>query len=250
MSRSTGVAVALFRDQVVVLTLYPYRDRDRVVHTLARDHGRLGLLARGARSPRGVLAPRLMVGNWLEVTYHRGPHASLGTLREVSLVADHQGLQGDLDAFACLEVMVEVADHLGHEGSSEPALFDALCAGLAALEGGAGRRGLVVFLVAALAASGLWGAGDRCEHCGRPWAGEIRELAGEGHALWCEPCGGERGRPFPLGLLLALVRIASPEGERVVLTREQEVRAIQWLTGRIEAQSRRRLKSAAFLNGL
>jgi len=244
------VYVALFRDQVVVLRLYPYRDRDRVVHTLSRDHGRLGLLARGARSPRGALAPRLMVGNRLEVTYHRGPNASLGTLREVSLVEDHQGLQGDLDAFACLEVMVEVADHLAHEGSPEPALFDALCGGLAALERGEGRRGLVAYLVAALAASGLWGGGGRCEHCGRPWAGEIREVAGEGHALWCGHCAGERGRPFPVGLLLALARIAATDGGRVLLTREQEGRAIDWLTGRIEAHARRRLKSVAFLDAL
>lgn len=243
--------MALFRDQVVVLRLYPYRDRDRVVHTLSRERGRLGLLARGARSPRGVLAPRLMVGNRLEVTYHRGPNASLGTLREVSLVVDHQGLQGDLDAFASLEVMVEVADHLAHEGSPEPALFDALCGGLIALDNGAGRRGLVVYLVAALAATGLWGGGDRCEHCGRPWEGEIRELAGEGHALWCGRCAGERGRPFPVGLLLALARIAvDEEGGRVRLSGDQEARVIDWLAARIEAHVRRRLKSIAFLRGM
>ncbi len=243
--------MALFRDQVVVLRLYPYRDRDRVVHTLSRERGRLGLLARGARSPRGALAPRLMVGNRLEVTYHRGPNASLGTLREVSLVTDHQGLQGDLDAFASLEVMAEVADHLAHEGSPEPALFDALCGGLVALEGGAARRGLVAYLVAALAATGLWGGGGRCEHCGRPWTEEIRELAGEGHALWCGRCAGERGSPFPVGLLLALTRIAAEGVDgRVVLTGEQEGRAIRWLTGRVEGQSRRRLKSVAFLDVL
>ncbi len=243
--------MALYRDQVVVLRLYAYRDRDRVVHTLSRDHGRLGLVARGARSPRGALAPRLMVGNRLEVTYHRGPHASLGTLREVSLVEDHQGLQGDLDAFACLEVMLEVADHLAHEGSPEPALFDTLCAGLAALERGEGRRGLVAYLVGALAASGLWGGVGRCEHCGRPWAGAIREVAGEGHALWCDRCAGERGRPLAMGLLLALARIAS-EGEagRVRLSAAQEARAIDWLAARVEAHAHRRLKSLAFLRSL
>ncbi len=240
--------MGLYRDEVVVLRLHPYRDRDRIVHTLARERGRLGLLARGARSPRGPLAARLQLGNRLEVTYHRGPHASLGTLREAALLEDHQRLQGDLDAFAALEVMLEAAGHLAHEDAPEPELFEALVAGLAALERGEGRRAVVPFLLAALAAAGLWGGGDRCERCGRPWAGEVRELTAEGHALWCGGCAGGRGRPLAPGLLLALAALAA--GRRVALTEAQERRALRLLAGRIASHAHRPLRSLPFLESL
>lgn len=240
--------MAIYRDEVVVLRLTPFRERDRIVHTLSRDHGRLGLVARSARSPRGALASRLVIANRLEVTYHRGPHAELGTLREASVVRDHQGLHGDLAAFASLEVILEVADHMGHEDNPAPDLFAAVCGALDALHGGGDRgRHCLCFLLAALAAAGLWGGSERCEHCGRPWEAEIREVDGEGHALWCGTCAGRRGRPFPLGLLKSLTHLARRPDDRVGLTPEAEQRAVEWLAGRIAAHTRRRLKGLPFL---
>jgi DNA repair protein RecO len=241
--------MAIYRDEVVVLRLTPFRDRDRIVHTLSRERGRLGLVARGARSPRGVLAPRLAIGNQLEVTYHRGPHADLGTLREATVVRDHQGLHGDLAGFASLELILEVADHLGHDDNPEPDLFVAVCGALDALHRDHDRvRGVVVYLLAALAAAGLWGGTERCEQCGRAWDVEVREIAGEGHALWCRHCAGGRGRRFPLGLLRSLAHLAQRPDDRLRLTREEELRASEWLAGRIEAHTRRRLKSVSFFH--
>ncbi|MGD2063916.1 MAG: DNA repair protein RecO [Nitrospirota bacterium] len=240
--------MAIYRDEVVVLRLTPFRERDRIVHTLSRARGRLGLVARSARSPRGALASRLAIANQLEVTYHRGPHAELGTLRDATVLRDHQGLQGDLAGFASLEVTLEVADHLGHDDNPEPDLFAAVCRALDMLHGGEERdRGIVLYLLAALAGSGLWGGTERCEHCGRTWEGEVREIPGDGHALWCGRCAAGRGRPFPVGLLKSLGHLALRPGDRLRLTRNEELRAVEWLTGRIEAHTRRRLKSIPFL---
>jgi len=240
--------MAIYRDEVVVLRLTPFRERDRIVHTLSRDRGHLGLVARSARSPRGALAARLAIANRLEVTYHRGPHAEMGTLREASVVRDHQGLHGDLAAFASLEAILEVADHLGHEDNPEPELFAAVCHALDALHGEGDRtRHCLRYLLGALATAGLWGGSERCEHCGRPWESEIREIAGEGHALWCGHCAVRRGRPFPLGLLKALAHLSRRPDDRLRLTPEEERRAVEWLAGRIEAHTRRRLKSLPFL---
>ena len=241
--------MAIYRDEVVVLRLTPFRDRDRIVHTLSRERGRLGLVARSARSPRGVLASRLAIANQLEVTYHRGPHADLGTLREATVVRDHQGLQGDLPGFASLELILEVADHLGHDDNPEPELFVAACRALDDLHLDRDRvRGVLIYLLAALAAAGLWGGTERCEHCGRTWDVEVREIAGEGHALWCGRCAGGRGRPFPLGLLKSLAHLARRPEDRLRLTAEEERRACEWLAGRIEAHTRRRLKSLPFFH--
>jgi DNA repair protein RecO (recombination protein O) len=239
--------MAIYRDEVVVLRLTPFRERDRIVHTLSRARGRLGLVARSARSPRGALASRLAIANYLEVTYHRGPHAELGTLRDATVLRDHQGLHGDLAGFASLELILEVADHLGHDDNPEPDLFAAVCRALDALHGGGDRsRGIVLYLLAALAAAGLWGGTERCEHCGRTWEVEVREISGEGHALWCGHCASGRGRPFPVGLLKSLAHLARRPGDRLRLTRDEELRASEWLAGRIEAHTRRRLKSVPF----
>jgi DNA repair protein RecO len=241
--------MAIYRDEVVVLRLTPFRERDRIVHSLSRERGRLGLVARGARSPRGALAPRLAIANQLEVTYHRGPHAELGTLRDATVLRDHQGLQGDLAAFASLELILEVADHLAHDDNPEPELFLAVGVALDGLHHDDDRvRGVVTYLLSALAATGLWGGTGQCEHCGRTWEVEIREIPGAGHALWCGRCAAGRGRLFPLGLLKSLDHLARRPGDRLRLTRDEELRASEWLAGRIEAHTHRRLKSMPFFH--
>jgi len=147
MSAGTGVAAPARRhrrfsesrvDQqaAFVLHSYPWRETSLIVDVFTRDHGRVGLVARGAKRPtsqfRGLLAP------FAPIAVSWSGRAEIKSLVRAEWVGGLAPLRGDelLSAFYLNELLVRLLAR----GDPHEALFFSYAHTLRALSLGAAQR--------------------------------------------------------------------------------------------------------------
>jgi DNA repair protein RecO (recombination protein O) len=116
-----------------LLHAHPYSESSLVLDVFARDHGRLAVLARGARRPRSALRGVLLAFQPLELGWFGG--GEVKTLAKAEWVGGLPLLQGKslLLGYYLNELLLKL---LPRE-DAHAALYDAYGAALAALAGGA-----------------------------------------------------------------------------------------------------------------
>ncbi|MCB9601824.1 MAG: DNA repair protein RecO [Sandaracinus sp.] len=152
------------RDDAFLLRAVDFRDHDRVLTLLTREHGTLGVLARGARRSRKRFGGALEPFQRLAVTWR--PGRGLGTLNEALVRRSHPGLLASLARMRLAGDGTAFVRQLCVEGQGDPEVFDALDVFLAAVAevGVAHEEGLgLAFRVRVLA---LFGASPELELCG------------------------------------------------------------------------------------
>lgn len=116
-----------------LLHAYPYSETSLIVEIFARDHGRLALLARGARRPRAALRGVLLSFQPLELGWFGG--GEVKTLAKAEWVGGMPLLRGEglLLGYYLNELLLKLLPREdAHAG-----LFDAYAAALTALSRGA-----------------------------------------------------------------------------------------------------------------
>jgi len=121
------------RAAAFLLHSYPYSETSLILEVFAREHGRLALLARGARRPRSMLRGVLQAFQPLELSWFGG--GEVKTLAKAEWLGGLPLLVGPglLSGFYLNELLMKL---LPRE-DAHPALFDAYGEALAALAGGA-----------------------------------------------------------------------------------------------------------------
>jgi DNA repair protein RecO (recombination protein O) len=116
-----------------LLHAHPYSETSLVLDVFARDHGRLAILARGARRPRSALRGVLLAFQPLELGWFGG--GEVKTLAKAEWMGGLPLLQGKclLLGYYLNELLLKL---LPRE-DAHPALYDAYGAALAALSHGA-----------------------------------------------------------------------------------------------------------------
>ena len=154
-----------------VLHTRAYRDTSLLVEALTRDHGRIGLVARGARGPRGRLRGLLQPLQPLLLSWTgRG---ELMTLTAAEAAGSAHALRDEalLSAFYANEVLLRVLQR----GDAQPTVFEIYARTLAALAAGASAAPtLRVFEKRLLDALGWGAAYDHVAADGTPVAPDRR----------------------------------------------------------------------------
>jgi len=116
-----------------LLHAYPYSETSLIMEVFAREHGRLALLARGARRPRAALRGVLHAFQPLELGWFGG--GEVKTLAKAEWMGGMPLLRGDglLPGYYLNELLLKL---LPRE-DAHPLLFDAYAAALLALARGA-----------------------------------------------------------------------------------------------------------------
>lgn len=116
-----------------LLHAYPYSETSLIIEVFAREHGRLALLARGARRPRAALRGVLHAFQPLELGWFGG--GEVKTLAKAEWLGGLPLLRGDglLLGYYLNELLLKL---LARE-DAHPLLFDAYAAALQALARGA-----------------------------------------------------------------------------------------------------------------
>jgi DNA repair protein RecO (recombination protein O) len=164
--------VTELRDEAFLLRAVDYRDHDRIVTLLTREHGAIGVMARGARRSRKRFGGALEPFQRLAITWK--PGRGLGTLAEAVVRRSHPALLGSLAKLRVAGEGTAFVRTLCAEGQAEPVVFDELDRFFAHLGAATETSGSPpeVRNVAALALAfrmrllGLFGASPELEVCG------------------------------------------------------------------------------------
>ncbi|MGH7609024.1 MAG: DNA repair protein RecO [Candidatus Dormibacteria bacterium] len=157
------------RDEGIVLRRRTYSEADRVLVMVTRDHGKLSVLARGARRPRARNAAGLDLLTRSEVLLAQGRGLALLTqARPLGLPWPGQ----DLIRTACGAVLAELVDATLEEGHPDPGLYF-LVAGLRErlADPGSDPRAELAWGAFQIAVAGGYRPDlARCALCGEPLA--------------------------------------------------------------------------------
>ena len=188
MASGADVALAEISADALLLRRIPYGDTSLILHIVAERHGRLSLMARGARRANSPLRALVEPLFHLRLRWRAG-RTGMGTLLDAERGAC---LLPETHHLAGLEVL-SVAARLFGEGEVHG--YAELRAALVLLAVRPPDSGLLAAVWSLLDAGGWLGALDHCWACGRKDT-DMRWSQGQ---LRCAACGG--GRKVSPGLI-------------------------------------------------
>lgn len=177
----------LVRDEGVVLAREDHMETDIIATVLTKNHGKLRILAKGARrltSPSGAV---LDVANRVELIYYR--RRELPLLREATLIRSFSHVREDLARLEAALRGLALARDVLPEGQPEPRAYPLVLSFLQTLEGGSPPAKVLFSFVLHLLS--LLGYGPHLEGCVACGAKEELTWSGERGGLVCRKCGGE-----------------------------------------------------------
>ena len=169
----------------VVLHVMPYRETSAILRLLTRDLGVASALARGARRAKARTGPRLDLFMAGDATLFIKPHRDLHPLIAFDAEATHARLGSDVSRFAAASALAELALKCAPP-DPQPHAFDAVSAGLSAIENAPAELVETVALVAVwglVVSFGFSPALDRCVVCGNAVEGGVAFSPAQGGAL-------------------------------------------------------------------
>lgn len=126
---NVGARRRIEHEPAFVLHSYPYKETSLIVEALTRGHGRVGLLAKGARRPRSAWRGVLLAFHPLRLSWSQG--AEIGTLTGAEWSGGHGTPSGI--SLMCGFYLNELLLRLLAREDAHEALFDAYAGSVARL---------------------------------------------------------------------------------------------------------------------
>ena len=202
--------MAEIEDQGLLLRRIAYGESSLICHFLTAEHGRIAVMARGARRPKSAFRATLEPLFDLKLSWRPG-RSGMGTLTDLRRAAPLLPSMQTLDGLELLAL----ASRLFQEG--DPHGFEETRAALAVLAVRGGDQGLDAAIWNLLDRAGLVGDMNHCWQCGSQVLGQMLWQNG---ALHCERCG--QGAPVNAGLRRSISDIA--DGGRVRINAAEAAR--------------------------
>src|SRR2546423_8554354 len=102
--------LATYRDRAVVLRKLDYGEADRIFTLLTRDHGKVGVIAKGARKQASKLGPSLELYGHIDVLLARG-RGELDGVAQGQRVPGYR-IAGDMERMAHAALIAELAERV------------------------------------------------------------------------------------------------------------------------------------------
>jgi DNA repair protein RecO (recombination protein O) len=124
----------LYRCEAIVLGRMDLGEADRILTLYSRQHGKLRVIAKGARRPLSRLGPHLEYFSRARLMLARGRELDVVTGAETEDA--HLAIRNDLDALGHASHMVEILTRLTEDRQENVAVFDLLSSSLRLLADG------------------------------------------------------------------------------------------------------------------
>ena len=249
----------LVRDQAVCLRVLPYSETSQIVSLLTREHGRVRLIAKGAR--RHTKAGKSKFDGGLDLldsgdavfSFH--PEKELSILTEWRLRDGHLGLRDSLRAMYLGQFAAELIERLLEEHDAHPRLFDQLERLLVRLADPPVREAVALaFVLNLLRQAGVLPDFGRCDGGASPQGARRLGFSPRLARLVCDEQVDHTPDSIPvppaaLEAITSLLRLARGGGSLPELSPEQVQPAYRVLGAHIEAQTGSRLRVARFVIG-
>lgn len=110
--------------KVIILRIIDYQESSRILTVLSAEHGKIALIAKGAKKPKNKLAGILEVGAVLDVVYYYKQTRGVQTLTEASIRYSTDSFRKDFEKAAILYASLEMVSQLVHEHEVNDLVFD------------------------------------------------------------------------------------------------------------------------------
>jgi len=202
----------------VTLARYDWSETSQVAVMLTRDHGKLRLLAKGAKRPRRGMSNEIDLLVRCRIVYYPRAGSELELLGSYEVTEPYAGLRESLPRWYAAQWLAELALGLLPDADPSPEAFDLLAGALSRLcEAADPRPALFAFEARFLTLIGHAPRTDRCARCGDAFpAGERAWWSGRHGGRVCGGCRDDGFVPASVGAVAALEtlaggRLTSPE---------------------------------------
>jgi len=179
---------------------------------LTRSHGKLRLLAKGARSSRSALQGSLRTGNVSEIVYYFKQERGLQLLKEMGPVESFEAGAGDLERLCLFQAGIEIVDRAVVDRSSDERIFDLVERFMRLLSAAADPWALFYALeIEVLKLAGSFPSTAACARCRAPLENGPLSIEAPSGLVCCPSFGVPRGRALSIGAS-ALVRRMDARG--------------------------------------
>lgn len=112
------------KTSIIVLKTVEYSESSVIATVLSKEHGKIGLIAKGARKPRSKFSGKISPGKLLSVVYYYKTSRSVQTLSEASYDVRLDTLAVDIEKMSVSMSVMELVSQLVHEGEVSEAIYD------------------------------------------------------------------------------------------------------------------------------
>ncbi|HEV2127065.1 MAG TPA: DNA repair protein RecO [Thermomicrobiales bacterium] len=244
----------LYSTEVIVLSRRNLGEADRIYDVYSVRHGRMSMIAKGARKAENRNGRTLDLLNRVVVQLYRG--RNLDVVRGVEPVATHPGLRSDLEAFGHASYIAELIRVMTHDHEPSAQIYTLLAETLALLADGVDPWPLTrYFEYALLEAAGFQAQLYECPRCREALTAQVNAFSMREGGVVCPRCRVDDPGSTPLSVnAQKYLRTMQREGLRRVLTlkldSESRLQIQQALTGYMQHLAERPLGSLAVLHAL
>lgn len=159
------------KDLAICLRAVNYSDTSQVVTLLARQHGKIGAMAKGSRRPRSAFDGAIELFSYGQVMFTASDnHDKLSILTEFTQIPKFRLLRTNLSSMNAGLFALELTEAFCEQSDPHPALFDALAEALDALQHSADDAAVLQVLVGyqmtLLGEAGIAPLLEACGNCG------------------------------------------------------------------------------------
>lgn len=112
------------QSKVIILRVIDYQESSKILTVLSKTHGKIALIAKGAKKPKNKFAGILEAGNILNVVYYYKASRNVQTLSEASVDYSSLKFRMQLDRASVLYAVLELIAQLVHENEENAAVFE------------------------------------------------------------------------------------------------------------------------------
>ncbi|MBC8479362.1 MAG: DNA repair protein RecO [FCB group bacterium] len=178
----------LISTESVVLKIIPYMDTSIIARIFTKDHGKVTLMAKGAKRPKSPFLGFLEPMSILNTHYYQKDTRDIQTLKEVSFAHSTYNIRSDLNKLCTGLAVIDIMDKTSMNDDPAPILYRLMKRVLEQLESDSGHDRLlfVFFLVQLAIQSGFKPNLYHCSLCGMEYSrGIFNRNTGDLHCSSC-----------------------------------------------------------------
>lgn len=114
------------KTEAIVLRTVDYRESSLIATLFTRKHGKIAVIARGARRPKSKFAAFLVPGQYLEVVYYMKSSRAVQTLSDASYLKKLGQLRVNMEKMALTLTTLELVAQIIHDNEVNEPVFQFL----------------------------------------------------------------------------------------------------------------------------
>lgn len=174
----------------MILKSFDYSESSIIATALTKYHGKVSLLAKGARKAGSQFYGCLRTGNTAEILFYEKEQRSLQLLKEIADIHAFDSKSGCLESICIFQAGLEVVDRAVVDAGTDGGLFDLLEEFILSLDRCKDPWTLFFALEARmLGFGGVFPAMDECSKCKKSLAGSGITINPSSGYVSCPECG-------------------------------------------------------------